>query len=97
MEEHERENAVDNNAKMDANDLRGAGGRKVAKVDIPGVDTDSEEDGDGEGAKMKEGQWGRKARVRQRKMVKRAMEIHERNLAEKGNESDKDIEDLLED
>lgn len=73
---------------VNANDLRGGRG----KVDIPGVESDSE---DGEG--VTEGQWGRKARVRQRKIIKKAMEIHEQNLAAKGNESDKDIDDLLED
>lgn len=76
------------NTKINANDLRG--GKKVAKVDIPGVDSDSE-------GESKEGQWGRKARVRQRKLVKRAMEIHEQNLADKANDSDHDLDDLLED
>jgi hypothetical protein len=78
--------------KINANDLRGVKG--PAKVEIPGVESESEDE---VGETGKEGQWGRKARVRQRKIVKRAMEIHERNLADKGNESDKDIEDLLED
>jgi len=92
LEKAAREMSADPGTKMTANDLRG--GKKTAKIDIPGVESDSEDEAT---AEKKEGQWGRKARVRQRKIVKRAMEIHERNLAEKGNESDKDIEDLLED
>lgn len=77
-------------AKMDANDLRG--GKAVGKIDIPGVESDSEE----EVVEAKQ-QWGKKARLRQRKIVKHALKVHEQNLADKGNESDKDIEDLLED
>ena len=62
-------------------------------VEIPGVDTDSEEeDRQDEGV-----EWGRKARVRQRKHIRKVMEDHERKLYEKATESDKDIEDLLED
>lgn len=90
MQESKARMTTGGSSKMDANDLRGG---KKAKIDIPGVDSDSEE----ESAEAKEGQWGRKARVRQRKIVRKAMEIHEQNLAMKGNESDKDIEDLLED
>jgi hypothetical protein len=86
MEKAARESAVDPDTKINANYLRGG----AKKIDIPGVDSDSEEEAKGE-------QWGRKARLRQRKVVKRAMEIHEQNLRDKGNESDKDIEDLLED
>jgi Protein trafficking PGA2 len=65
------------------------------KIDIPGVDTDSED----EDEEREEGaaEWGRKARVRQRKTIRKIMEQHEKKLQEKGNESDKDIEDLLED
>jgi hypothetical protein len=84
MEKAAKEMGIEPGTKINANDLRGA-----KKVDIPGVDSDSEEEG-------KE-QWGRKARVRQRKVVRRAMEIHEQNLRDKANESDKDIDDLLED
>jgi hypothetical protein len=73
-------------AAMDANDLR-----KAAAVKIPGVDSSDDEEED------REGEWGRKARVRQRKIVKKAMERHEEMLSMKGHESDKDIEDLLED
>lgn len=87
---------------MNANDLRG--GRKVAKVEIPGVESEDEDEGDapdGESGSVIEvgqgGEWGRKARVRQRKVVRRAVEETDRRLREKAEESDKDIEDLLED
>jgi len=73
-------------AAMDANDLRSA-----AKVAIPGVDSSDEEE------VVKESEWGRKARVRQRKIVRKAIERHEEMLHHKGMESDEDIRDLLED
>ncbi|KAF2424393.1 DUF1531-domain-containing protein [Tothia fuscella] len=73
-------------AEMDANDLRGI-------VKIPGVESDD----DDEVEEVRENEWGRKARVRQRKVVRKAMERHEEMLSMVGHESDKDIEDLLED
>ncbi|KIW06386.1 uncharacterized protein PV09_02839 [Verruconis gallopava] len=88
MEKAAREMGITPGTKITANDLRQA----KSQIDIPGVDSDSEDENDG-----KLSQWGRKQRIRQRKLVKRAMEIHEQNLAAKGNESDKDIDDLLED
>lgn len=78
-------------AAMHPNDLRG--GRR--KVDIPGVESDDEGE-DGQNEIVVKGEWGRKARVRQRKIVRKAMEIHEENLAKTGFESDdEDIADLL--
>jgi len=67
--------------KINANDLRGG-----KMIEIPGVDSDSEEDKE---------EWGRKARVRQRKVVKKAMAIHEKNLRVQEMDSDEDISDLL--
>jgi Protein trafficking PGA2 len=80
-------------AAMHPNDLR-AGGRK--NVDIPGVESEDEGE-DGMNEVVVKGEWGRKARVRQRKIVRKAMEIHEANLTRTGYESDQDIADLLED
>jgi len=80
-------------AAMHPNELRG--GKR--KVDIPGVESDSEGDEEIKEGAGKKGDWGRKARVRQRKIVRKAMEIHEANLSRTGYESDKDIEDILED
>jgi hypothetical protein len=73
-------------AKLSANNLRG--------VAIPGVDSDSDED-DEVKANVKVGQWGRKARVRQRNIVRRLLvEKEERGLED---ESDEELRDLLED
>ncbi|KAF2404885.1 hypothetical protein EJ06DRAFT_525450 [Trichodelitschia bisporula] len=57
------------------------GGRVV----IPGEESEDEDGG-----------WGHGARVRQRRRVRKIVEEHEQKLAEKGNESDADIEELLE-
>lgn len=95
QEQHLEKEAKESDEKwaaMHPNDLR-AGGRK--NVDIPGVESEDEgEDGHGEVTVGRE--WGRKARVRQRKIVRKAIEIHEENLAQTGFESeDEDIADLL--
>lgn len=67
-------------AQISPNELRGL------VEDEPEID----EEGDGTGA-----DWGQKARVRQRTMLKELLEAEERRRAEE--EDDKDIEDLLED
>jgi hypothetical protein len=84
--EKEEARMEEERAVISANELRT--GRKVK---IPGVESDDDEE------EVREGEWGRKARVRQRKLVKKAMERHEEMLSMVGHESDKDIEDLLED
>jgi len=88
--EKEARESEEKYAALNGNDLRT--GKKRGKVDIPGVDSESEE-----GEPTVEGEWGRKARLRQRKIVRKAMEIHEANLTMKATESDHEIEDLLED
>lgn len=80
---------------LNANDLRGG-----SKIDIPGVESEDEDEEEmvvdaTTGERVHE--WGRKARVRQRKFIRKTMEEHERRLAEKATESDQEIEDLLED
>ena len=73
-------------ASIHPNELRT--GKKMA---IPGVADDSDEEVDERGA-----DWGKKARVRQRKFIRKAMEAQEKKLAdEQEAESDKEIEDLL--
>lgn len=67
-------------AQISPNELRG----------IVDDDLEIDEEGDGTGA-----DWGQKARVRQRTMLKDLLEAEERRRAEE--EDDKDIEDLLED
>lgn len=70
---------------MNPNQLRG-------KVEIPGVDEDSDEE-EGEGTA---GNWGRNARVRQRKFIREALEREEQRLRDEAEaESDKEIEEFL--
>ena len=83
-------------AGLDANDLRGGGARR-AKIDIPGVESDDEDEGGVVESVKEGGEWGRRARVRQRKIVRNAVEEQERRLRVKAEESDEDIRDLLED
>jgi len=76
-------------ADIHPNELRT--GKKFA---IPGVEeSDTEED-----EEAKPGQWGKTARVRQRKFIRNKLEEEERRLlAEQEEEEDKDIAHLLED
>jgi len=90
-EERERRGA----GGLDANDLRG--GERRPRIDIPGVDTDDEDESGVVESVKQGGEWGRKARVRQRKIVRHAVEEQERRLRQKAEESDEDIRDLLED
>ncbi|KAF2190817.1 DUF1531-domain-containing protein [Zopfia rhizophila CBS 207.26] len=73
-------------AEIHPNELRG-------KVEIPGVEDSDEEEEDEE---AKPGDWGRNARVRQRKFIREALEREEQRLRdEQEAESDKDIEEFL--
>ncbi|KAK4203888.1 protein trafficking Pga2 [Triangularia verruculosa] len=73
-------------AKISPNELRG-------KVRIPD-DTDSE--GDEEEGASTATDWGKKARRRQRDMIKKLLEAEEKRLQEsKEEEEDKDIEEFL--
>jgi hypothetical protein len=83
--------AEDNDVPMSEIDPRTGMPRKMQ---IPGVDSDSEEDEEGVKADTQTGEWGRKARLRQRKVVRVAMERQERRLA---GDDDKDIEEFLQD
>ena len=68
-------------------------GQRRSRSAIPGVESDSEEDDEGPAAGV---DWGRRARLRQRKVVREALARHERQLQElQQTESDKEIEDLL--
>lgn len=78
-EEDEREKA---RAQITPNELRGA------KMQLQ--DQEDEDVGDGTGA-----DWGQKARLRQREVLKQMLEAEERRREEE--EEDKDIADLLED
>lgn len=69
-------------AKMSPNDLRGLGS-------VEEEDVDADEGNDGSKAN-----WGSKARVRQRKTLRKILEAEEQRRYEE--ESDEDIKDLLE-
>lgn len=78
-EEDEREKA---RAKITPNELRGA------KMQLQ--EQEDEDVGDGTGA-----DWGQRARIRQREVLKQMLEAEEKRREEE--EEDKDIADLLED
>lgn len=82
LEKAQREEAVE--AAMNGNDLRG-----LNSVPIPGVDSESEEENPED--KQRE-QWGRKARLRQRRMIREAIIAREED-----GESDEEIKEFLED
>ncbi|KAK4228778.1 protein trafficking Pga2 [Podospora fimiseda] len=90
--EREEQERLAQKGKISPNDLRGL----MGKVEVP-EDTDSEEEeeegnsGVGSGA-----DWGKNARRRQRKMIKKLLEAEEKRLMEtKEMEEDKDIEEFL--
>ncbi len=93
MKQHEKEEAASaeeraNEAEMTPNDFRGH------KVVIP-EESDSEDDGD-EGAQASAADWGKRARRRQRHMVKKILADHEKKLAEQQeDDEDKDIQEFL--
>lgn len=94
MNQHEKEAAeaeaeAEAKAKMSPNELRGH------KVQIP-EDSD-ESDAEGEGQKSSSAtDWGKKARRRQRTMVKKLLDAEEKRLQElQEDDEDKDIEEFL--
>ncbi|KAK4043474.1 protein trafficking Pga2 [Parachaetomium inaequale] len=88
MQAHEEEEAraeAEHKAKISANELRG-------HVDIPD-NTDDEEEATAEASGP---DWGKKARRRQRDMIKKLLEAEEQRLRENQEElEDKDIEEFL--
>ncbi|ORY12365.1 protein trafficking Pga2 [Clohesyomyces aquaticus] len=71
------------------NELRGG------KIEIPGIE-DSEDEEEDEEFESKPGDWGRNARVRQRKFIREALAREEERLRlEAAAEDDKDIEEFL--
>jgi hypothetical protein len=85
MQVHEKESAE---AIMDPNELRGA------KIEIPGIESDEDDSGDEvhTGADM---DFGRKARLRQRKFIREALEREEQRLRDEVEGSDAEIEEFL--
>lgn len=60
-------------------------------VGVPGLDSDSESDDDSKG-NLKTAEWGRKARLRQRRLVRKALELKDEMVAD---ESDEEIKEFL--
>ncbi|KAJ4356116.1 uncharacterized protein N0V89_004144 [Didymosphaeria variabile] len=94
-QEKQHENAADaapTDAEVHPNDLRG--GQKVG-IAIPGVDSDDNEE---ERTEAKPGQWGKKARARQRRFIRDTLEKEEKRLQDEQEQEDlREIADLLED
>lgn len=99
MNQHEKEAAeaeaeAEAKAKLSPNELRGH------KIQIPEDSDDSDaEGGEGEGKKASSSSatdWGKKARRRQRTMVKKLLDAEEKRLQElQEDDEDKDIEEFL--
>ncbi len=92
--DHERElseHETSSMAAMSPNSLRG-------QVTVPEDTDDDEEDEDGEHSgreQSRDADWGRRARRRQREMIRKMLEAEERARAEEGDDSDKEIEEFL--
>jgi hypothetical protein len=84
QQQHDRD---EKEGKLGPNDLR-------EKIAIPGVDSDTESDEEEGKADTVKGEWGRKARVRQRRVVRRALEVKEQLGLE---DDDEDIKEFLRD
>lgn len=97
MNQHEKEAAeaeaeAEAKAKLSPNELRGH------KIEIPEDSDDSDAEGEGEGKKSSSSatDWGKKARRRQRTMVKKLLDAEEKRLQElQEDDEDKDIEEFL--
>lgn len=97
MNQHEKEAAeaeaeAEAKAKLSPNELRGH------KIQIPEDSDDSDAEGEGEGKKSSSSaaDWGKKARRRQRTMVKKLLDAEEKRLQElQEDDEDKDIEEFL--
>ena len=92
MKAYEKEDqaAQARQAQVSPNQLRG-------QIDIPedSDDEDGEENGNG-AAQASATDWGKKARRRQRDVMKKLLDAEEKRLREKaGDEEDKDIEEYL--
>ncbi|KAL1852858.1 hypothetical protein Daus18300_012022 [Diaporthe australafricana] len=92
MSQHEKEAAeaeaeAEAKAKMSPNELRGH------KIEIPEDSDESDAEADGRATAT---DWGKKARRRQRTMVKKLLDAEEKRLQElQEDDEDKDIEEFL--
>ncbi|KAK3499158.1 protein trafficking Pga2 [Neurospora hispaniola] len=91
MKKHEEESAEALRGTISPNELRG----QKAMVRLPGEDSDSEDD-EAQNGESSAADWGKKARKRQRMVIKKLIEAEEDKLREsKEEEEDKDIEEFL--
>ncbi|KAK3350818.1 protein trafficking Pga2 [Neurospora tetraspora] len=91
MKQHEEESAEAIRGTISPNELRG----QKAMVRLPGEDSDSEDD-EALNGETSAADWGKKARRRQRMVIKKLIEAEEDRLREsKEEEEDKDIEEFL--
>lgn len=96
MNQHEKEAAeaeaeAEAKAKLSPNELRGH------KIQIPEDSDDSDAEGDeGKKSSSSAADWGKKARRRQRTMIKNLLDAEEKRLQElQEDDEDKDIEEFL--
>lgn len=96
MKQHEKEAAeaeaeAEAKAKLSPNELRGH------KIEIPEDSDESDAEGDdGKKSSASATDWGKKARRRQRTMVKKLLDAEEKRLQElQEDDEDKDIEEFL--
>lgn len=85
LEKMEKASAEADKTELNANDLRGV------RKEIPGVESEDE------GSEEEEtSNWGRKAKIRQRKMIRKRLEEHEERLRSlQPTESDEEVEEFL--
>ncbi|CAK7207679.1 hypothetical protein SEUCBS139899_010490 [Sporothrix eucalyptigena] len=87
--------AAGKKAPLSANDLRGGAAKKAPQQ--PESDPDDSDD-DVPGAVVSGTDWGKTARKRQRRVLRKMLEAHEQALADaQADDEDKDIEEFLED
>lgn len=87
MRQHEKD-AASGTGEIHPNELRGK------KMAIPGLDEDTDDEDD----ESAPADWGRTARVRQRKFIREALEKEEERLRDQFNaKDDQDIAEYLED
>lgn len=81
---------------MSANDLRGGSSKSLkAEIGIPDSDEDASED-EATIAAASGADWGKAARKRQRRVLRKLLEAHEQKLAdEQADEEDKEIQEFL--
>lgn len=98
MKQHEKEAAeaeaeAEAKAKMSPNELRGH------KVQLPEESDESDAEGEAEAkGQSSSTEWGKKARRRQRTMIKKILEAEEKRLQElQEDDEDKDIQEFLTD